>query len=116
MRGDPVNGAELALVSVPRPVSAEKTFRVRIRARNTGTSIWQPDRYWLGSQAPQDNGTWGTSRVALERQVMPGEYAEFSFDLRAPSNPGLFEFQWRMVEEHVEWFGEATEKQSIRVD
>jgi hypothetical protein len=32
----------------------------------------------------------------------------FSFDVVAPRMPGVYPFQWQMVQDGVRWFGEPT--------
>ena len=70
----------------------------------------------LGSQNPHDNQTWGLSRVPLPvATVPPGAEVTFSFDIQIPVKPGTFNFQWRMLQESVEWFGDSTTNVAIRV-
>ena len=40
--------------------------------------------------------------------VAPDQEATFHFTITAPEISGPYEFQWRMVQETVEWFGEAS--------
>jgi hypothetical protein len=47
--------------------------------------------------------------------VPPGTEVTFSFDVRAPATPGTYNFQWRMVQELVEWFGDFTPNVRIHV-
>jgi hypothetical protein len=47
--------------------------------------------------------------------VTPGQDYEFSFTITAPATPGLYQFQWRMVQESVEWFGEFSPLVGISV-
>ena len=56
-------------------------------------------------KTPQNNTTWGTSRVELPNSVAPGESVTFSFNVTAPVTAGLYNFQWKMVQESVGWFG-----------
>jgi hypothetical protein len=75
--------------------------------RNMGSTTWPAaSDYRLGSQNPQDNTTWGTHRVQLSSAVAPGQYGVFNFTVTAPATPGSYPFQWRMVRELVEWFGD----------
>jgi len=88
-----------------------RLFPVRVRMKNTGTTTWTsagPNPYKLGSQNPQDNGTWGTGRVALPRSVAPGESVDFIFNADATHiYPSTQQFSWRMVREGVTWFGQT---------
>ncbi|MBD0371360.1 MAG: hypothetical protein ICV60_11030 [Pyrinomonadaceae bacterium] len=77
--------------------------------RNTGTVTWTSNEgFKLGSESPRDNSTWGMNRVNLPStvQVAPGAIYTFAFKITAPTNPGVYSFQWRMVHELVEWFGD----------
>ena len=59
---------------------------------------------------------WGLGRVDLPSDVMPGKTVTFQFNVTAPSLPGVYQFQWRMVQESVEWFGRFTTAVAIRVE
>jgi hypothetical protein len=82
---------------------------VSVTMRNVGTETWTPQRqHRLGSQNPQDNQRWGLGRVEVPGPVPPGQEATFRFHLTAPGTTGRHGFQWRMLREGVEWFGEYT--------
>lgn len=103
--------------TVPATVTAGSSFRVTVTMRNTGTTTWTRDAFRLGSQAPQDNLTWGRGRVLLPASaaVEPGQSYVFDVVLTAPAAPGPTPFQWRMVHEGVQWFGAATPLGSVTV-
>jgi hypothetical protein len=95
--------------SVPLSMEAGLTYTVSVTVRNDGSETWTNEAlYRLGSQNPHDNGTWGMGRVALPGPVAPGQQVTFNFDVTAPSTPGSYNFQWRMVQDGVEWFGDHT--------
>ena len=98
-------------------VTIGQTFGVTIVMRNNSEGNWvRSEEYKLGSQNPQDNVTWRDGRVALPAAVIgPGETATFRFDATAPSSPGRYNFQWRMLREHVTWFGDSTPNVEINV-
>ncbi len=103
---------------VPSTVNTNETFTVSITFKNTGNTIWYPtgtEPYNLGSQSPQDNFTWGTNRMSIPNTVAPDEQVTITADLSAPSTAGIYDFQWRMVQEAVEWFGEMSDLVSIEV-
>jgi len=86
--------------------------------KNTGTTVWTAaNAYLLGSQSPQDNLNWGTGRVSLgaSESIAPGQSKTFFFTIKAPSTPGYYKFQWRMLRENVEWFGSYTPVVTINV-
>jgi hypothetical protein len=115
------NNAMFISQSVPTTMTAGQSYSVSVTMRNTGNSTWTcfdgNCAYKLGSQNPQDNGTWGTGRVYIPSSVTvpPGTDYTFNFTVTAPSSPGYYNFQWRMVNESVEWFGEYTPNVVINV-
>lgn len=103
------NNAQFVSQSVPTSMTAGQSYTVSVTMRNTGTFTWTAvDGYKLGSQNPQDNGTWGTTRAVVPATVAPGNDVTFSFTVTAPSSAGAYNFQWRMVQEWIQWFGEFT--------
>ena len=102
--------------SVPAFMAPGRTYPVSVTMRNTGSVTWTPqDGIRLGSQGPQDNMTWGVGRVALPGSVEPGQQVTFIFNVTAPAQPGAYTFQWRMVQEMVQWFGAFTPATSVPV-
>ncbi len=94
---------------------------VSVTMKNTGTSTWQPassyppNPYRLGMQNPQDNTNWGFNRVDLTAAIPPGGTYTFSFQVTAPSTAGTYNFQTRMVEESIEWFGDYSPSVAVTV-
>jgi hypothetical protein len=84
--------------------------------RNSGTTVWTPGAYFLGSQNPQDNATWGLSRVSLGSSVAPGSDASFTFNITAPSVAGTYNFQWAMLQSGVGYFGFGSANVAITVN
>ncbi|WP_141204627.1 hypothetical protein [Streptomyces griseorubiginosus] len=101
----------------PVPMGAGARSRVTVTAENNGSTTWTADGlYRLGSQAPQDNTTWGTGRVDLpSAAVDPGDSAVFQFDVTAPAAAGTYAFCWQMVREGVRWFGQASPRVAVAV-
>lgn len=96
-------------ISVPPPsqLAPGGTAQVDLIATNTGSTSWSPElRYQLGSQAPQDNLTWGLGRVELPGALIdPQQSASFAFKITAPVPAGDYDFRWQMLRETVHWFG-----------
>jgi endonuclease/exonuclease/phosphatase family metal-dependent hydrolase len=109
----PVNGARIVSVTKPELIAPGGTAKVSIIVENAGTTTWIPTTYFLG--AAENDMTWGLNRVPLDGPVAPGHQKVFTFTITAPSTTGLHNFRWRMVQEHVEWFGESTPDQLILV-
>jgi len=124
-----VNNAQFISQSIPTIMNAGQTYQVSVTMKNTGTTTWNKESlYRLGSQNPANNATWGNaiyyspswpeiSRIELAsgEQVLPGATKTFSFNVRAPSSPGNYNFQWKMVKDGVEWFGDLSLNMSISI-
>jgi len=105
----PPRSAMVVGQSVPAYMDAGYSYLVSVTMQNNGANTWtQAEGYRLGSQNPPDNYTWGLSRVGLPASVSPGGQVTFNFYVTAPYSSGLYDFQWRMVQDGVEWFGDAT--------
>jgi hypothetical protein len=111
------NDAAFVSQSVPSTMTAAQTISVSVTMRNTGTTTWTTSgAYRLGSQNPQDNSTWGLSRVNLPGSVAPATDITFTFNVTAPSTPGTYNFQWRMVQDGVGFFGLASTNVAVTVN
>jgi Zn-dependent metalloprotease len=101
-----VNNATFVSQSVPTSMIAGQSYSVSVTMNNSGTTTWTPGVHRLGSQNPENNSTWG-GRVDLPYSVAPGQNVTFYFTVTAPP-AGTYNFQWRMLEEYVQWFGDYT--------
>ena len=93
--------------TVPTAMVAGQPYDVSMTFRNTGTATWVPggpNPFRLGSQNPQDNLRWGSNRRDVIVPVAPGGEVTFAFTIIAPP-AGTYNFQWRMLQELVQWFG-----------
>lgn len=116
------NNATFVSQHVPTKIAADltDTVDVQVTMRNTGDTVWETPNlssnpHRLGSQNPQDNQTWGLNRVDLSTPVSPGDEYTFSFTITVPSPRRTFyDFQWRMVQDGVAWFGDSTP--DVKVD
>ncbi|HWS99997.1 MAG TPA: NBR1-Ig-like domain-containing protein [Pyrinomonadaceae bacterium] len=109
--GAPPRAAGFGSQAVTTTMEAGQVYNVSVTMTNNGSATWTINEgYKLGSQNPQDNGTWGTGRVNVPDGVAvpPGSSHTFNFYVTAPSFPGTYNFQWRMLQEGVEWFGDYT--------
>jgi hypothetical protein len=112
----PSNQSEFVSQTVPSVMTAGEAYTATIKMKNIGNTTWQAGTgYKLGSQNPQDNTRWGTSRAVLTSPVPPGQIGVFTFTVWAPGKAGSYNFQWRMVQEGVEWFGPYTPNLVISV-
>jgi len=116
--GENVNGAQFVSQEVPTVVFPNEVFTVNITVKNNGTTNWvKALNYSLGSQNPQDNQIYKIGRVELEEGeiIKPGETKTFQFIVTAPASLGNYNFQWRMLREHIEWFGDYSPSLLIEV-
>ena len=97
--------------AVPGSMVVGQSYAVTVTMTNTGNGPWTPggsNPLRLGAQNPQDNTTWGLARVDVPSAVNAGASVTFSFTVKAPATAGSYNFQWRMVQEGITWFGAST--------
>jgi RHS repeat-associated protein len=111
------NGAGFVSQTVPASMRAGQPYSVTVKMMNTGSVTWtDATKFYLGSQNPQDTRTWtSTGRTKLAASVAPGAIATFTIPITAPQRAGTYNFQWRMVQEAVAWFGDTTQNLAIPV-
>jgi len=110
------NGSTFVSHTIPMQMAPSQSYNVSVTMRNTGTATWNTAQYYrLGSQNPQDNQTWGLNRVSLPNSVTSGLDVTFNFTVTAPSTPGVYNCQWRMVQDGVAWFGAYTPNVAVAV-
>lgn len=103
------NDAAYVSQSVPAIMQAGKPYTATVTMRNSGNKPWTlADKYGLGAQNPQDNTIWRTDRVSPAATVVVGGQVALSVQVVAPTKPGTYNFQWRMLQEREEWFGAMT--------
>ncbi|MEQ9305457.1 MAG: NBR1-Ig-like domain-containing protein, partial [Marinoscillum sp.] len=103
---------------MPASLAVNESFTATVTMKNTGSTTWTSGGlYNLGSQNSQDNVNWGTDRIALGsgQSIAPGQQVTFSLTTNAPANAGVYNFQWRMVQDNVEWFGATSENFIVTV-
>jgi len=100
---------------VPAAMVAGTSQEVSITMRNISGAEWTSAAgFKLGSQNPQDNATWGRSRIELPGPVPHGAAVTFRFPVQAPATVGHHNFQWRMLREGVAWIGQRTKNVEMR--
>lgn len=125
--GAPALDAELdaAFVSmtVPEKVAASEVFPVAITMRNTGAEPWEGWPIRLRSISPKGGATkggatWGTDYILIAQgtTVSPGDEYTFRSALRAPVEPGTWDFRWQVSKDGTRWFGESTPPRRIVVE
>lgn len=105
-RTSAVNNASVVSMSYPSSVVKGQSFSATVTMHNNGTTHWvNANGYNLGSQNPQDNTRWGLGRVGFAGTISPGQSHAFTFTCTAPSTAGTYAFDWKMVQDGVQWFG-----------
>ncbi|HYL99069.1 MAG TPA: putative Ig domain-containing protein, partial [Blastocatellia bacterium] len=105
--------------SVPTFLSPGDTFSASMTWRNTGTAVWnQGPGVDLGAQNPQNNINWGSDRISFQSYEIPPS-TQFTITIGnfvAPSIPGVYNFQWQMVQDNgAGFFGDLSPNVSITV-
>jgi len=105
------NASFVSFQPPPGNMVTSQTVSVSVTMYNNGGSAWIENQgFRLGAWNPQDNTQWGLNRVNMSSGavVNPGQSYTFSFQVTAPTTPGTYAWEWRMVHEWVQWFGEAS--------
>ena len=112
-----IHGAAFESQVVPTQMVPGQRYPVSVSIRNTGADSWTSAKHYaLGSQNPQDNNVWQTSgRCTVPGTVPSDSTVTFQFTVTAPNSPGTYNFQTRMVQDGVEWFGDYTPNVSVKV-
>jgi RHS repeat-associated protein len=112
--GNGGNAAECVWQNVPSAMIAGQSYTLSVKMLNTGSNTWTTaNHYNLGSA--NDNGAWSLYRVAVPSSIAPGQESTFTFTVTAPATPGTYNFQWRMVQDYVEWFGDTSTNVAVSV-
>jgi hypothetical protein len=97
-------------------MTAGQSYTVYVTMRNAGAATWLPGAgYKLGAQNPQDTFIWGVNRVSLPGPVAPANDVTFAFNVTAPAAAGAYNFQWRMLQDGVGYFGPLSPNISITI-
>lgn len=112
-----VNGTAASTTAV----DVNANFSVAIVMRNSGTKPWNSDATPHRLGAVGEVTTWGMTRISLPVTVaapfpQPGSDVTFSFTATAPSVSGVYNFQWQMVEDGIQWFGAMAPQVTITVN
>lgn len=80
-------------------VDAGSDFWVQNTMANVGSTSWSTGtNYWMMSQTPANNTTWGTNKMVLPGagSVAPGAQVTLTKLVQAPTTPGSYTMQWQM--------------------
>ncbi|MBD8644705.1 hypothetical protein IFT63_14080 [Stenotrophomonas sp. CFBP 13724] len=101
---------------MPDQMIAGQPYAVSLTFRNAGTMAWNSSRSFnLGSQSPTSNTRWGMSRVGVTGNTEFSQDHTFNFTVTAPSQAGVYDFQWQMVLDGVQWLGKQSTLKRVNV-
>ena len=107
--------AEVVEAHFPNSISCGESAEATVTLRNTGDAVWtRAAGYKLGAVDDQDPFWSGRVYLNEHDRVEPGATHTFHLSFQAPEEAGSHLSDWRMVHEHVRWFG-ATAQQTIHV-
>jgi len=95
---------ELVSHTIPSTMTTGETRQVSITFRNKGVLWTEAKQIRLGAVGDSDPFTTQT-RQYISGEVGPNGTYTFTFNLTAPSTPGTYTTDWRMLRENVTWFG-----------
>ena len=108
--------AEVLWHNIPTNMVAGETEHCTVYMRNTGFDIWKSNELYRFGQRLEDGESFGIGRfyftdsdveADLYLGAFKGRPVKFDVDVTAPFLSGVYETHWRMVQDGVEWFGEA---------
>jgi hypothetical protein len=101
--------ATVVSVDFPARLDCGATASARVTMKNSGTTNWTRDAAFRLGAVDDSDPLNGDGRVDLPADVTvaPGDVAEFAVALRAPTTEGAYVSDWRMLQEHVRWFGDT---------
>ena len=103
--------------TVPASLQPGQAFNANVKFLNTGSQTWGGSLYWLVSQNPEKNTTWGGNGVSLSSyNIAPGQQLDLTFTAYAPATPGTYNFQWQLYENAgAGFFGQPSANLAIQV-
>ena len=107
----PENASVVVTSSFPESLVCGEEGTASVELLNDGDTTWSwGSGYKLGTVDDEDP-FFAVNRVYLPQgaHVLPGQAWAFEMTLQAPEQEGTYTTDWRMVEEHVQWFGEIAE-------
>ena len=107
------HGSEFVSDTIPLTMEVGKTYNVSITVNNLGANTWTAaSSYNLGAANDSDKFLRGKNRVVMNSSlsISTGQSVTYSFQMTAPTTPGSYSSDWRMVQDGVTWFGPTFSK------
>lgn len=113
-----LSNAAFHSVLVEEEMIAGEEYDVAVIYKNTGESAWWAGNTRLVSQNPHENLVWFINRVdyGTNGSTQPGDIHAFRFAVRAPQEPGKYNFQWQIEDTlQQKLFGDKSDNITINV-
>jgi hypothetical protein len=100
--------AQIVSQTVPTTMVAGQQYPVSVAVKNTGSLTWSPIGPQCGAYRLAQIGStaWNPTRTELPAPLSSGGQVTLNYNVVAPTTPGSYNFQVRMVHECVEFFGD----------
>ncbi|MEZ4690104.1 MAG: NBR1-Ig-like domain-containing protein [Ignavibacteria bacterium] len=107
---NPGNSSDVIDYNIPNDMAPGQEQTVSITIINNGILPWtKSENYHLRLYDVSDNSrmlnAWNLSLVELPNTVSPSDKVMFSFNIKAPSTSGIYDFKWAMSQDN-DFFGE----------
>lgn len=109
------NASVLSQTPPPTPILGGASFTAAVLMKNEGDTTWsESNRYRLASVVA-GNPFGDRVYLGVGEQIAPLSSKNFSIVGQAPFAGGNYSFQWRMVQEFIQFFGATTQAVNITV-
>ncbi|MBO7392708.1 MAG: fibronectin type III domain-containing protein, partial [Abditibacteriota bacterium] len=107
----PERAAQYVSDTIPTSGTAGESVNVSVTFKNVGTMTWTTANQFALGAVEDSDPFYSGDRVPLPNSVAPGQTVTFNFTMTFPYTNGTLTTDWRMNQEHVEWFGDTLTKQ-----
>ncbi len=112
----PLSHSEFVFQDVPLVMMAGQSYNATLQFKNIGETVWTSGQYQLVSTTGNDLA-WTVDVVDMGPSITvpPEGFQTFNFDIQAPSEVGIYPFQWRMQHKQIGAFGVMSRLLNIEV-
>lgn len=104
--------AQIISHNIPTQMEAGRSYQVSVTVRNTGSNSWTATGgYRLGGVGDSDPFAEARRYLSSGESIDIGESKTFTFTMTAPTTPGTYTTDWRMLREGFTWFGGTVAQQ-----
>ncbi len=98
-------------------LNAGTVYPVTLTFKNNSEKTWKYGSVSLRAKNQKNNMTWSVDRIELNKNesIKPGGLKTFNFNIISPLSPGIYYFQWQMMEGAHKNIGEKSENITVTV-